>query len=72
VVRAVCGPALRVETGAVHIRQEVTMQTTVDRPRNPDHDSDWFAGVAEDIAFIAMLFSGIVVAAAIIALAIAL
>lgn len=47
------------------------MQTTVDRPKTARHDTDWFAGVMEDVAFIAMLFSGIVIAAAILALAIA-
>jgi divalent metal cation (Fe/Co/Zn/Cd) transporter len=47
------------------------MHTTVERPEARDHTTDWFAGVAEDVAFIAMLFSGIVVAAAILALAIA-
>ena len=48
------------------------MHTTVEKPQARDHTEDWFAGVAEDVAFIAMLFSGIVVAAAILALAIAL
>jgi hypothetical protein len=70
VVHAVCGSAARIETGAVHIREEVTMQTTVDRPKN--HDADWLTGVAEDIAFIVMVFSGIVIVAAILALIIAL
>jgi hypothetical protein len=68
----VCRRASRVETGAIHAPEEVTMQTTVDRPKHPDHDSDWFAGVVEDVAFITMLFSGIVIIAAIIALAILL
>jgi hypothetical protein len=63
---------LCVETGALHIREEVTMQTTVDRPKTADHDLGWFAGVAEDVAFGVMLFSGVVIVAAIIALLIAL
>ncbi len=48
------------------------MQTTVDRPKTADHDTNWFAGMAEDVAFIVMLFSGVVIVAAIIALLIAL
>jgi hypothetical protein len=48
------------------------MQTTVDRPKTADHDLGWFAGVAEDVAFGVMLFSGVVIVAAIIALLIAL
>ena len=46
------------------------MHTTVESPKARDHTTDWLAGVVEDVAFIAMLFSGIVVAAAILALAI--
>jgi hypothetical protein len=46
------------------------MHTTVQKPQA--HDQDWLAGVVEDAAFIVMLFSGIVIAAAIIALFIAL
>lgn len=48
------------------------MHTTVERPETRDHTEDWLAGVLEDVAFIAMMFSGIVVAAAILALAIVL
>jgi hypothetical protein len=47
------------------------MPTTVHRQKHADHDADWLPGVAEDIAFIAMLFFGILIAAAILALAIA-
>ena len=47
------------------------MHATVDKPPTRDHDADWLPGVIEDVAFIAMLFAGIVVAAAILALAIA-
>jgi hypothetical protein len=71
VVCAVCGQPQRVETGAVHTREEVIMPTTVHRQKHADHDADWLPGVAEDIAFIAMLFFGILIAAAILALAIA-
>jgi hypothetical protein len=71
VVCAVCGKPRRADTGAVHIREEVPMQTTVDKPKTAAHDADWLPGVAEDIAFIAMLFFGILIAAAILALAIA-
>lgn len=46
------------------------MQTTVDRPEHSERTVDWLAGLAEDVAFAVMLFSGIVIAAAIIALAI--
>jgi hypothetical protein len=70
VVHAVCGRAFRIETGAVHTREEVTMQTTGDSSKK--HDSDWFTGVGEDAAFILMLFSGIVIVVAILALIIAL
>jgi hypothetical protein len=48
------------------------MLTTVDKPEARDHSMDWVAGVAEDVAFIVMLFSGVVMVAAILALAIAL
>jgi hypothetical protein len=48
------------------------MLTTVDKPQAHDHSVDWLAGLAEDAAFIVMLFSGIVIVAAILALAIAL
>jgi hypothetical protein len=46
------------------------MHSTVEKPGA--HDQDWLTGLAEDAAFIVMLFSGIVTAAAIIALLIAL
>jgi hypothetical protein len=46
------------------------MHSTVEKPGA--HDRDWLTGLAEDAAFIVMLFSGIVMAAAIIALFIAL
>jgi hypothetical protein len=45
------------------------MHTRVEKPAA--HDQDWLTGLAEDAAFIVMLFSGIVIAAAIVALFIA-
>jgi hypothetical protein len=47
------------------------MLSTVEKPEAHDHSTDWLAGVAEDAAFIVMLFSFIVAIAAIIALEIA-
>ena len=47
------------------------MHTTVEKPEARDHDADWLPGVVEDVAFIAMLFFGILIAAAVLALAIA-
>ena len=48
------------------------MRTTVHKPDTSYRTMDWLAGLAEDAAVIVMLFSGIVIAAAILAAAIAL
>jgi hypothetical protein len=72
VVCAVCGGVSEVETAGVPIREEATMRTTVEKPDTSYRTMDWLAGLAEDAAVIVMLFSGFVIAAAILAAAIAL
>jgi hypothetical protein len=54
------------ETRSVHICEELTMRTTVDEQRARNRTTDRRADLAEDLAFVVMLFSGIVMAVAIV------
>jgi hypothetical protein len=54
------------ETGSVHIREELTMRTIVDEQRARNRTADRRADLAEALAFVVMLFSGIVMAVAIV------
>jgi hypothetical protein len=54
------------ETRGVHLREELTMRTTVDEQRARDRTTDRRADLAEDVAFVVMLFSGIVLVVAIV------
>jgi hypothetical protein len=71
VVLTLGAPIWHAETGDVHIREEAIMQTTIDGPKVRDRASR-LGDLAEDAAFVLMLFSGAVIAVAIIALAIAI
>jgi hypothetical protein len=54
------------ETRGVHLREELTMRTTVEQQRTRDRTTDRRAYLAEDVAFLVMLFSGIVMVVAIV------
>jgi hypothetical protein len=54
------------ETRGVHLREELTMRTTVDEQRARDRTTDRRADLTEDVAFVVMLFSGIVLVVAIV------
>jgi hypothetical protein len=67
VVRTLGGPVRRAETADVHTREEATMATTVDKREPKDRTMNRLADLAEDAAFLVVLFSGVVMVAALIA-----
>jgi hypothetical protein len=54
----------RTDTRGVHTREEATMPTTIDAGR--DRTTDRRAALAEDVAYVVVLFSIFVIAAAIV------
>jgi hypothetical protein len=66
VVCTLGAPLAPAETLGVHLREELTMRTTVDEQRARDRTTDRRADLAEDAAFVVMLFSGIVLVVAIV------
>jgi len=67
VVGTLGGPVPGAETADVHIREEAGMATTVDKREPKDRTVNRLADLAEDAAFVVMLFSGIVMVAALVA-----
>jgi hypothetical protein len=66
VVCTVGAPFVPAQTRGIHLREELTMRTTVDEQRSRDRTADRRADLAEDVAFVVMLFSGIVLVVAIV------
>jgi hypothetical protein len=69
VVRTLGDALRRSETADVHSCQEVTMLATIDKRDAKDRTIDHLAGLAEDAAFLVMIFSGVVIIATLIAVA---
>jgi hypothetical protein len=66
VVCTLGAPFALAETRGVHIREELTMRTTADEHRAYNRTTDHRADLAEDVAYVVVLLSGIIVVVAII------